>query len=199
MAGSQPAILRQLVDVARFAARTPAVPAVTITSTLRRTNSFAISSRRSPRPSAQRSSKRRCGHRPSQARQPSREGVHGEFVNLRGDRHLEQTAAMVPPRVVVKVATAGRRLARSFSRGTAIERLVYAMLVVIINSSSFRFRSTAFQIGTWSRNSRRIVPISRSTNGWDTGTYGIDLISAISSMRKLASQRSNLARAPMTS
>jgi len=26
----------------------------------------------------------------------------GEFVNLRCDRHLEQTAAMVPPSVVVK-------------------------------------------------------------------------------------------------
>jgi hypothetical protein len=24
-------------------------------------------------------------------------------------------------------------------------------------------------MSTWSRNSRRIVPISRSTNGWDTG------------------------------
>src|ERR1700704_884836 len=44
-------------------------------------------------------------------------------------------------------------------------------------------------MSTWSRNSRRIVPISRSTNGWDTGTYGIDLISSTSNMRKLASQR----------
>jgi hypothetical protein len=32
-------------------------------------------------------------------------------------------------------------------------------------------------------------PDSRSTNGWDTGTNGIDLTSSISSMRKLASQR----------
>jgi hypothetical protein len=46
---------------------------------------------------------------------------------------------------------------------------------------------TVFKISTWSRNSRRIVPISRSTNGWDTGTNGIDLISLTSSMRKLAS------------
>src|SRR5262245_3556726 len=48
------------------------------------------------------------------------------------DRHLEQTAAMVPPCVAVKDGRGGRRLARSFSRRTAIERLVSAMLVVII-------------------------------------------------------------------
>ena len=32
---------------------------------------------------------------------------------LRCDRHLEQTAAMVPPSVVVKDGMGGRRLARS--------------------------------------------------------------------------------------
>jgi len=30
----------------------------------------------------------------------------------------------------------------------------------------------------WSRYSRRIVPISRSTNGCDIGAYGTDLISS---------------------
>jgi hypothetical protein len=40
---------------------------------------------------------------------------------------------MVPPCIVVKDGMSGRRLARSFSRSSAIERLVNAMLVVIIS------------------------------------------------------------------
>lgn len=36
------------------------------------------------------------------------------------------------------------------------------------------------------RYSRRIVPMSRSTNGCDIGTYGTDLISLISITRRLA-------------
>ena len=43
-----------MTDVACFAAMTAAVPAVTMTSTLSRTNSAAISAKRSLRPSAQR-------------------------------------------------------------------------------------------------------------------------------------------------
>ena len=45
-----------MTDVACFAARTGAAPAVTMTSTLSRTNSAAISAKRSLRPSAQRNS-----------------------------------------------------------------------------------------------------------------------------------------------
>ncbi len=52
---------------------------------------------------------------------------------LRCDRHLEQTAAMVPPSIVVKDGMGGRRLARSFSRSAATERLVNAIFVVIIS------------------------------------------------------------------
>jgi hypothetical protein len=52
---------------------------------------------------------------------------------LRCNRHLEQTAAMVPPSVVVKDGMGGRRLARSFSRSAATERLVNAIFVVIIS------------------------------------------------------------------
>jgi hypothetical protein len=37
--------------------------------------------------------------------------------------------------------------------------------------------------------SRRIVPISRSTNGCDVGAYGTDLISSTSRIRKFASHR----------
>ena len=51
---------------------------------------------------------------------------------LRRDRHLEQTAAMGPPGVAGKDGRGGRRLAGSFSRSTAIERLVSAVVVVII-------------------------------------------------------------------
>ena len=40
---------------------------------------------------------------------------------------------------------------------------------------AFRSRSRPFQNSTWSRNSRRIVPIKRSTNG-DNGTFGTVLI-----------------------
>jgi len=49
---------------------------------------------------------------------------------LRCDRHLEQTAAVVPPSVVVKDGMVGRRLARSFSRSAAAERLVNAIFIV---------------------------------------------------------------------
>ena len=59
-------------------------------------------------------------------------GVHGEFVNLRCDRHLEQTAAMVLPCVVGKDDPNRRRFARHFSRRAAAERLVNAILIVII-------------------------------------------------------------------
>jgi hypothetical protein len=52
---------------------------------------------------------------------------------LRCDWHLEQTAAMIPPSVVIKDGMGGRRLARSFSRGAATERLVNAIFVVIIS------------------------------------------------------------------
>jgi hypothetical protein len=52
---------------------------------------------------------------------------------LRCDRHLEQTAAMVPPRVMVKGGMGGRRLAKSFSRSAAAERLVNAIFIVIIS------------------------------------------------------------------
>src|SRR5262245_34905037 len=40
---------------------------------------------------------------------------------------------MVPPSIAGKDSPGGRRLARSFSRGTTIERLVNAMVVVIIS------------------------------------------------------------------
>src|SRR5665811_2494228 len=50
---------------------------------------------------------------------------------LRCDRHLEQTAAMVPPSVVIKDGMGGRRFARSFSWSTATERLMNAIFVVI--------------------------------------------------------------------
>ena len=43
--------------------------------------------------------------------------------------------------------------------------------------------------GIWSRRSRRSVPISRSTNGCDRGTWGMVLTSVTSRMRKLAFQR----------
>src|SRR6516165_11409260 len=56
-------------------------------------------------------------------------------------------------------------------------------------SFSLRARSTAFQKNTRSRYSRRIVPISRSTNGCETGANGTDLISSTSITRRLASQQ----------
>jgi hypothetical protein len=56
---------------------------------------------------------------------------------LRCDWHLEQTAAMVPPSVVIKDSMDGRRFARSFSWSAATERLVNA-IVVVINSELFQ-------------------------------------------------------------
>jgi hypothetical protein len=55
---------------------------------------------------------------------------HGEFVKLRCDWHLEQPVAIVPPRVMAKDGMGGQRLARSFCRNAAAERLVNAIFVV---------------------------------------------------------------------
>src|SRR5262249_30809198 len=52
---------------------------------------------------------------------------------LRCCRHLEQTMAMVPPRVIAEDGVGGRRLARSFSRSAAAERQVNAIFIVIIS------------------------------------------------------------------
>jgi hypothetical protein len=56
---------------------------------------------------------------------------------LRCDRHLEQTAAMMPPSIVIKDGMGGRRFARSFSWSAATERLVNA-IPVVINSEFFQ-------------------------------------------------------------
>src|SRR2546430_10005699 len=56
---------------------------------------------------------------------------------LRRDWHLEQTAAMVPPSVVVKNGMGGRRFSGSFSWSAATERLVNA-IPVVINSELFK-------------------------------------------------------------
>jgi hypothetical protein len=45
-----------------------------------------------------------------------------------------------------------------------------------LNSASFRVRSIAFQKKTRSSYSRRILPMSRLTNGCETGAYETDLI-----------------------
>ena len=68
-----------ITDVTCFAAMTFAVPAVTMTSTFRRTNSAAISAARSVRPSAQRYSiaRVRPSIQPSSPSRCTRAAVHG--------------------------------------------------------------------------------------------------------------------------
>jgi hypothetical protein len=75
---------------------------------------------------------------------------------LRRDRHLEQTAAMVPPSVVIKDGMCGRRFARSFSRSAATERLVNARLVV---GGPTKAKSRP----------RRKIPIVRPLSPWRSG------------------------------
>jgi len=60
-------------------------------------------------------------------------GCPWQIRKLRRDWHLEQAAAMAPPGVASKDSTGGRRLARLFSWSAAAERLVNAILVVIIS------------------------------------------------------------------
>ena len=60
---------------------------------------------------------------PEEAREP----CPWRIRKLRRDRHLEQTAAMVPPSVVVKDGMGGRRFSGSFSWSAATERLVNAI------------------------------------------------------------------------
>jgi hypothetical protein len=64
-------------------------------------------------------------------------GCPWRIRKLRRDRHLEETAAMIPPSVVIKDGTGGRRFARSFPWSATTERLVNA-IPVIINSEFFQ-------------------------------------------------------------
>src|SRR5215813_1074449 len=54
------------------------------------------------------------------------------------------------------------------------------------NNVGILSRSTIVQNSIRSRYSLRIVSISRSTNGWESGIYGTVCISMISSTRRLA-------------
>jgi hypothetical protein len=74
---------------------------------------------------------------------------------------------MVPPSVVIKDGMGRQRFARSFSWSAATERLVNAILVVI-NSELFQLSPQVECVPDQHViKNRRIVPISRSTNGWD--------------------------------
>ena len=75
-------------------------------------------------------------------------------------------------------------------RRRAIERTMYAMCVVIASE----FSQLPGEVGDVREEHaiekpRRIVPISLSMNGCETGVHGTDLISSISGTRRLASQR----------
>jgi len=76
-------------------------------------------------------------------------------------------------------------------RGT-VERAVHARSVVIVPKCiqlPHQIRYVPEEDAV--KYSRRTVPISRSTNGCETGAYGTDLTSSIWSTRRLASQRWN--------
>src|SRR6266849_8833068 len=55
-----------------------------------------------------------------------------------------------------------------------------------LESRSFVSRSAAVQKSVRSRHSRRMVPIRRSTNGCESGTYGTVLIASTSRIRRFA-------------
>src|SRR3989442_768455 len=59
--------------------------------------------------------------RPSHA--SGRPGCPCRIRKLRRDRHLEQTAAMVPPNIVIKDGTGGRGVARSVFRSRRVKKL----------------------------------------------------------------------------
>ena len=102
---------------------------------------------------------------------------------------LKQPATVLPPSVVLKRSSSGGGGSGALRWRGAGERTMTRRGVIGPNSPSLRARSTLFQKNARSRYSRRIVPISRSTNGCETGAYGTDLISSISRTRSLASQR----------
>src|SRR6266446_2796379 len=127
-----------MTDVACFAATTAAVPAVTMTLTLSRTNSAAISAKRSLRPSAQRYSiaKVRPSIQPSSRSRCTNAAVHllwtdgvsgprnpivGSFAGCCA-RAATGHAAAAPPRSVMK----SRRFTRSPRRqpGCSIHQIV---------------------------------------------------------------------------
>jgi hypothetical protein len=57
------------------------------------------------------------------------------------------------------------------------------------DTANFRARSTEFQKNTHSKDSRRTVPVNRSTNRCDVGSYGTDVTSSISLTRRFAPHR----------
>src|SRR5215475_9630927 len=98
------------------------------------------------------------------------------LANSYSRRHwcFVQAATMLLPAIGLEVEAAGFR---RFYQSLPFQRLVSSVAVEIgLEKDSFDSRSAAVQNRTWSRNSRRIVPMSLSTNGCDSGMYGTVLI-----------------------
>ena len=103
--------------------------------------------------------------------------VHGEFVNLRGDRHLEQTAAMVPLRVVCtrsgqgqhdRAASTGRAARLSLLYGCSLHHLGHLTLwgvrvafTMIRCSAGLSVRPRRANAASTSHGSRAIRAVSR--------------------------------------
>ena len=69
-------------------------------------------------------------------------------------------------------------------------RMAARRVVVGLELGQLPFQVTGIpERDTWSRNSRRIVPMSRSTKGCERGTYGTVLSSSISRIRRFACHR----------
>lgn len=97
---------------------------------------------------------------------------------------------MVSPSVVIKDGMGGQRFACSFCRSAAAERLVNTIFVVI-NSELFEL---SFQVDCVpDEHVIKKLPSNRPDQSFHKRmghrTFGIDLISSTSSMRKLARQR----------
>ena len=136
-------------------------------------------------PSATTSSRSRVARR---ARKPSR----ARSSSSSSGRHweLDQTPAVRGPTHIAEVGPSDSASDGDPQRRVAAQRRVDACRIVVgLELGELCSRSRPFQNNTWSRNSRRVVPISRSTNGCDSGTRGTVLISSISSTRRCACQR----------
>src|SRR5580765_1405005 len=98
-----------------------------------------------------------------------------------GDRELHKVPAVGNPTHAVQIGGSDRVSAGERQRRASVQGGMAACSVVVgLELAKLPLRSRPFQNSTWSRNSRRIVPIRGSTNGCDSGTYGTVLISSIS-------------------
>jgi hypothetical protein len=119
------------------------------------------------------------------------EGCPGTSVEhaSRHHRRLIQPATVRLPSIRADTRAGTPRDNARFRRAPVQPRMRSMAVIVALEIEELHLQTAAVQNSVRSKHSRRIVPISRSTKGCESGTYDTVLISLISSMRRFAYHR----------